>query len=57
MILLVFDGRSFGHYSFRSHELSRQDLPMARALERRIFDNATPFTEWSPAIFQEFELT
>jgi len=29
---------------------------MARALERRNFDNATPFTEWSPAIFEEFEL-
>ncbi len=56
MILLVFDGRSFGHYSFRSYELSRQDLPMVRALERRIFDNATPFTERSPAIFEEFEL-
>jgi hypothetical protein len=26
------------------------------ALERRKFDNATPFTEWSPAIFEEFEL-
>jgi hypothetical protein len=30
MILLVFDGRSFGHYSFRSHELYRQDVAMAR---------------------------
>jgi hypothetical protein len=26
------------------------------ALERRNFDNAKPFTEWSPAIFEEFEL-
>jgi hypothetical protein len=26
------------------------------ALERRDFDNVTPFTEWSPAIFEEFEL-
>ena len=27
------------------------------ASERRNFDNVTPFTEWSPAIFEEFELT
>jgi hypothetical protein len=26
------------------------------ALERRNFDNATTFTEWSSAIFEEFEL-
>jgi len=32
MILLVFDGRSFGHYSFRSHELYRQDVPTARSM-------------------------
>jgi hypothetical protein len=28
----------------------------SEALERRNFDNATPFTEWSSAILEEFEL-
>ena len=32
MILLGFNGRSFGHYSFRSHELCRQDLPMVQGI-------------------------
>jgi len=32
MILLVFNGRSFGHYSFRSHELCRQALQMMRSI-------------------------
>jgi hypothetical protein len=32
MMLLVFNGRSFGHYSFRSYELCRQDVPMARGI-------------------------
>jgi hypothetical protein len=32
MMLLVFNARSFSHYSVGFYELCRQDLPMARGI-------------------------
>ena len=58
MILLVFNGRSFGQlFRFDLTSFADKIYQWREALERRNLDNATPFTEWSPAIFEEFELT
>jgi hypothetical protein len=53
MILLVFNGRSFGNYSFRSHQLCRQDLQMVRRSELCNLHNATTFTALWPTIFKD----
>jgi hypothetical protein len=47
LVTIRFDLASFAEKIYQWRE----------ALERRNFDNATPFTEWSPATFEEFELT
>ena len=54
MMLLVFNGRSFGSIGFDLTSFPDKIYQWREALERRNFDNATPFTEWSPAIFEEF---
>ena len=57
MILLVSNGRASGSIGFDLTSFPDKIYQWREALERRNFDNATPFTEWLPAIFEEFELT
>jgi hypothetical protein len=58
MILLVFRRKKlWSLFVSISRALPTKIYQWCEALERRHFDNATPFTEWLPAIFEEFEVT
>jgi hypothetical protein len=55
MILLVFNGRRFGHYSFDLAGFADKIYQRREAPERRNLD-ATTFTERSPAISNPISL-
>jgi hypothetical protein len=57
MMLLVFNGEASISIRFDLTSFADKIYQWCEASERRHFDNATPFTEWLPAIFEEFELT
>jgi hypothetical protein len=56
-MLLVFNGEASISIRFDLTSFADKIYQWCEASERRHFDNATPFTEWLPAIFEEFELT
>jgi hypothetical protein len=57
MILLVFDGRALVTIRFDLTSFADKIYKWCEASRLRNLDNATAFTERSPAIFEEFELT